>query len=198
MKKIGLYIEYFDPPHKIHIENAHQLLGEEELEEIIFIPAGNNNFQHSARHITKPAYRLEMCLKELNKETKLSLSDIGIQKDSPMHWIDVLDEFYMVYPARYTLIVNGNDINNIATPRSSQKRDVLDKLIICTHSLKTDEMFLNKLPEWLVNKARIFRIDTKLPSSEDIKDKCKKKLPISGLMKQDTERYIIEKKLYLD
>ncbi|EGT3614975.1 nicotinate-nucleotide adenylyltransferase [Clostridium perfringens] len=79
MKKIGVIGGTFDPIHIGHIYIAYEAYKELELDEVIFMPAGNPPHKRN-KDITDEIIRYEMVKKAINPYSFFSISNYEIEK----------------------------------------------------------------------------------------------------------------------
>ena len=88
MKKYAILGGTFDPPHFGHIEIARRALSQFEIEEVVFIPAGNPWYK--GEKVSSYEMRLNMVKILVNGINNMSVSDIENDTINPTYTIDTL------------------------------------------------------------------------------------------------------------
>ena len=88
MKKYAILGGTFDPPHFGHIEIARRALSQFEIEEVVFIPAGNP--WHKDEKVSNYEKRLNMVKILVSGINNMSVSDIENDTINPTYTIDTL------------------------------------------------------------------------------------------------------------
>ena len=88
MKKYAILGGTFDPPHFGHIEIASRALSQFEIEEVVFIPAGNP--WHKDEKVSNYEKRLNMVKILVSGINNMSVSDIENDTINPTYTIDTL------------------------------------------------------------------------------------------------------------
>ncbi|SHJ46652.1 nicotinate-nucleotide adenylyltransferase [Hathewaya proteolytica DSM 3090] len=92
MKKVGLFGGTFDPIHNGHMSIAYEALYRLCLHEVIFIPAGNP--PHKSRNlITESGIRYDMVKAAVKDESKFTVSDYEIKKESRSYTYETIEYF---------------------------------------------------------------------------------------------------------
>ncbi len=78
----------FDPIHNGHLAVADAAIDCAELDEVVFVPAGNPPHRPPAE--ASPAQRLEMTRLAIADEPRFSVSDIEVNREGPSYTLDTL------------------------------------------------------------------------------------------------------------
>ncbi|MCC5419133.1 nicotinate-nucleotide adenylyltransferase, partial [Clostridium botulinum] len=98
----------FDPIHNAHINVAYEALERFNLEEVIFIPAGNP--PHKIKLKKTPAHiRYEMVKLAIEKETRFSISDFEIKSKGLSYTYRTLKHFKEKEPETNWYFITGED-----------------------------------------------------------------------------------------
>ncbi len=195
MKNIGLFLDSFDPPclgHRLIISNLFESC---KIDNAIIVPIqdnalGENNIQARAFQ------RLEMCMKEFNGLSQVSICDIACQNNSPEHWLDILHEIYMVSPNNYSVIMDVDHISFISTQKTKKNKGVLNQLILYSKKFVHEDVYYSILPDWLKKKTEIMRVDPNILFNKELQDRYLHRFSIEGMIKSSTDHYIKSKDLY--
>jgi nicotinate-nucleotide adenylyltransferase len=86
--RLGVLGGTFDPVHSGHVAVAEAAVECAELDEVVFVPAGNPPHRPAAE--ASPQQRLEMCRLAIADDPRFALSDIEVRRDGPSFTIDTL------------------------------------------------------------------------------------------------------------
>ncbi len=172
--KVAVLGSPFDPPHRGHLWLAEKALTTKLVDEVWLMP----NFSHPWREPEATASkRTEMC--ELLKtdlpvgmQDKVKVSDLEIKRQGKSYTIDTVEELKNKYPDLTFFWLMGSD--RLA---DLNKWKDIDKLL-----KEIEFIVLPKKPEI---------------SSTMIRDRIKKRLPISDLVTSRVEEYIKKNHLYV-
>ena len=89
--RIGVFGGTFDPIHLGHLIIAEDARAAMELDEVLFIPAGQPWFK-SYRQITDTRHRLAMVRLAVADNPLFAVSDIEIRRSGPSYTVDTLGE----------------------------------------------------------------------------------------------------------
>ena len=88
MKKIGFFGGCFNPPTNIHISIANNLIKEETLDKVVFVPM-NDFYKKEGLIEAKHRYNmLKLAVKDYNN---LEVDDIEIKENRPLFAIDAFE-----------------------------------------------------------------------------------------------------------
>ena len=97
MKRLGLFGGTFDPPHNGHLHIATAFANELNLENVIFIPAGN---PYHKKHVlqTSAQQRLAMVERTITVDSRFAVSDIDVVRLGATHTFDTVTIFQKLFP----------------------------------------------------------------------------------------------------
>ena len=154
--KIGIFGGAFNPPHKMHMAIAKELIEKKWVDKVIFVPVADNYIKPN---ILKGIDRFKMLEIMTKAEDEISVSDFEIK--GSLYSINLLNHFRDIYPKADIYFVCGTDnlkefdtwkyyediLNNyklLVINRGSYKfEDLIDKYskyknrIICADNIKT-------------------------------------------------------------
>lgn len=188
-KKVAIYGGSFNPIHIGHLLTGIYIKENLGYDLIIFIPA-NIPVHKDTLELIDPLKRIEMIKLSIKNIKYFLLSDIEIKRGGNSYTIDTVMELKEMYEYNDKFgIIIGDDL----VPGLSQWKniDLLQNIcnIICFRRgndipLKTDYKI-----KFINNKI----IDI---SSNDIRNRVKKNLPIDFMVTENVKNYILKNKLY--
>ena len=102
--KIGIFGGCFNPPHNMHKRIAQDLVKQEYLDKVIFVPTGNN---YNKKELIDIDYRIDMLNFVIDRDI-MDVSDIS--KDvNYQYTFEVLDYFKGKYPQAEIYFICGTD-----------------------------------------------------------------------------------------
>jgi nicotinate-nucleotide adenylyltransferase len=99
----------FDPIHLGHLVAASEVHTALQLDQILFIPAGNP-WQKAQREISSATDRLEMTRLAIADDSRFSLSDIEVLRSGPTYAIDTVIELLQRTPEAQFYWIVGADV----------------------------------------------------------------------------------------
>lgn len=108
MARLGLFGGTFDPVHTGHIALAEQVLNELSLDEIIFLPAGNPPHK-TKEEITDKMHRLRMVQLATAKNSRFSVSDYEVRRETKSYSYQTVEAFCTMYPEDELFFIVGGD-----------------------------------------------------------------------------------------
>ncbi|MFH1087972.1 MAG: nicotinate-nucleotide adenylyltransferase [Chloroflexota bacterium] len=189
----------FDPIHIGHLVIAEQAAHRLQLEQVLFIPAGNPRLKTNPSVI--PAYhRLEMTRLAIAGNPRFRLSDMEVKRPGPTYTVDTVRQLKAeTGEGRELFFIMGWDsLENIRSWKEPASLVKMCRLVTVPRvgyarpSLKTLE---ENIPG--ISEAVEF-LDAPLigVTSSDIRDGVTRGLSIRYLVPEAVERYILEQRLY--
>lgn len=86
--RLGVLGGTFDPVHNGHVAAAEAAVECAELDEVVFVPAGDPPHRPAAE--ATPRQRLEMCRLAVEGDSRFAVSDIEVRRDGPSYTLDTL------------------------------------------------------------------------------------------------------------
>lgn len=106
MKKIGFFGGCFNPPTKIHIEIANNLIKDKKVDKVIFIPV---NDYYKKNNLAKSNHRYNM-LKLITKNQKnIAVDDIEIKENRLLFAVDAFELIENKYVNTDIFFIMGSD-----------------------------------------------------------------------------------------
>ncbi len=190
MSAVGILGGTFDPVHLGHLITAQSLLEIRKLEKIIFIPSYISPHK-TDQEITEGNHRLRMLELAIEKNKFFEISDFELKKTSVSYTVNTLEELSKKYK-NIELIIGLDNLLDFQNWKNPDRIIELAKLVVLKRRIEDEKIIRNKY-----YKAAEF-IDTPLIeiSSSEIRERIKNKLPISFLVPEKVEDYILSNKLY--
>lgn len=198
-KQIGIMGGTFDPIHNGHIEMAKKCLEYFELDEVIFLPAGDPPHKQGYA-VTDKHKRLEMTRLAVKDMPGFSVSDIEIERQGYTYTIDSLRELGGLYKdARFFYIIGADTLSELYTWKDIEEVARLTKFLVVGRS--------NIPVSALHNAAARVRedfggqlLDAQFTgpdmSSTLIRDLARKGMALEGYVPAEVARYIRENNIY--
>ena len=198
MKKIGIFGGTFDPIHNGHIYKAEEALAKLNLDELIWVVAGNP-WMKSREPLWAAKHRLEMVNIAIQGKAKMKLTDIEVNRKGPTYTIDTLKDLTNRNPGDELVLLVGSDlIQEFDQWKYPDQILSLSKLAVFTRKTTVKDTW--KMTDFYKTKGHKLEvlcgpiIDI---SSTAIRDRVISKASISEYVPKAIEKYIIENKLYL-
>ncbi|QIF40862.1 nicotinate (nicotinamide) nucleotide adenylyltransferase [Kingella kingae] len=96
MQKLGLFGGSFNPPHNGHVHIAQAFVDELQLDNVIFLPAGNP-YHKSSLHIDAE-HRWQMTQYIIELDSRFAASDVDLNRAGATYTIDTINIFRQFYP----------------------------------------------------------------------------------------------------
>lgn len=106
--RLGVFGGTFDPVHMGHLIAAEDARAALQLDEVLFVPAGEPWFK-SYRRITPARHRLAMVRLAIRDNRRFGVSDMEIRRDGPSYTIDTLAELRRERPDAELFVILGVD-----------------------------------------------------------------------------------------
>ena len=181
----------FDPIHCAHLEVAHRALEQTGADRVIFIPASRSPLKH--RPIAKDADRLRMLQLALDDEVKFELNTLEIEQNKISYTINTVDYFRELYEDTKLFWIIGED-----QFAHLDKWRRIDELVKKINFLVYPRLGNNRMFNTLINGLcyQLLKAKTLSVSSTEIRERCEKRLRLSGLVPESVEAYIYAQGLY--
>ncbi|MFY9263580.1 MAG: nicotinate-nucleotide adenylyltransferase [Actinomycetaceae bacterium] len=108
-RRIGIMGGSFDPVHHGHLVAASEVQHIFELDEVIFVPAGNNPFKKE-RRVTPAEHRYLMTVIATASNPRFSVSRVDIERAGTTYTIDTLRDLRKLYPDDELFFITGADV----------------------------------------------------------------------------------------
>lgn len=194
--KIGIFGGSFNPPHKMHVNMAQQLINKHYVDKIIYVPTGSK-YKYK-NNLIADEYRYKMLDIICKKNKNMEVSNYEL-KDKVVYTYQTLDYFRNKYSKDEIYFICGTD-NLTYMDKWENGTDILNynKILVIKRETDDYEDILNRLWEY---KDNIILTDIKpyKISSTIIRDMINKgDSNIDNYLDKDVIAYIKENKLYKD
>ena len=195
--KIGIFGGSFNPPHKMHMEIAKELLNKHYVDKIIFVPTGSKyEYKHN---LVEDKYRLEMLNILTNKDERIIVSGYEL-KDYVVYTCDTLEYFKKIYNNDEIYFICGTD-NLSYIDKWKKGLDILNnyKIIVIKRNSNEISGLLNKYQQY-INNIIVASIPLNDMSSTNIRLLIKQNniIELYKYLDKDIINYIYRNKLYQD
>ena len=187
--KIGIFGGSFNPPHNMHKNIALELIENEYLDNIIYVPTGDS---YNKKGLISFNDRYNMLNLMIKNNSKLSLSDIGNQNDYSYTY-QVLDYFNNTNDDIY-FICGTDNLNEFDSWKRYEYVLENYKLLVIKRNDDNLEEILKKYEKYR-NNIIIANIQSRVLSSSFIRNNIQNEQKKEYLDK-DVYEYIKKKKLY--
>lgn len=192
--KIGIFGGSFNPPHKMHIDIALNLINKKYVDRVIYVPTGNQ-YKYK-NNLVQDKYRYEMLKIIANKHSNIDVSNYELKKHVVYTW-KTLDYFKKKYPNDKIYFICGTD-NLSYIDKWKNGIDILknNKIIVIKRNIDNIDKILKKYNNFKDNII-VSDIEEKDISSTQIR-KClkEKSREFLNLIDKDVLEYINKNNLY--
>ncbi len=187
--RLGLFGGTFDPPHVGHLlaaSDAHEALS---LDRLIWIPAGQQPFKAGEVH-GSPAQRAEMLEAMVAGDERFAVDRLEIERGGLSYTVETLDEYARRYPGAERMLLVGADlVGQLPQWRDAARLATLAEIVVLERDAGEESAAL-VLPS---RRLATRRVDV---SSTEIRERCRRGLPINGFVTDAVSRYIAAAGLY--
>ena len=184
----------FDPIHHGHLVAASEVQAWFDLDEVVFVPAGEP-WQKSDRRVSAAEHRYLMTVVATASNPRFEVSRVDIDRDGPTYTIDTLRELSAAMPDADLYFITGADaMAAILTWRDPEELFELAHFVGCTrpgHELDTKT--LEGLPG---DRITLVEIPALAISSTECRHRVEKDEPVWYLVPDGVVQYIAKHDLY--
>jgi nicotinate-nucleotide adenylyltransferase len=196
VKRVGLLGGTFDPPHYGHLVAAQEVAWRLELDQMLFLPAGQNPLKRGEPN--SPAEdRCEMVRLAIEGNPVFALSRLDLDRPPPSYTADLLK--VLEAPDRELCFVVGADIlPELPRWRDPQEILRLARLVVVTRpgAPTPDVARLEQLSPGAASRTTLVEIPGLSIASRDLRERVRQGVPIRYLTPTAVERFIAERGLY--
>lgn len=190
-RRIGVMGGTFDPIHHGHLVAASEVAHEFDLDEVVFVPTGEQPFKQGTK-VAPAEHRYLMCVVATAANPRFTVSRVDIDRGGITYTIDTLRDLHAARPEADLYFITGAD----ALERIMEWKDV-DELFKLAHFVgvtrpghEMDTRKLTDLGVWLVD------IPAMAISSTDCRARVAKGGPVWYLVPDGVVQYIAKFDLY--
>lgn len=194
-KRIGLFGGTFNPIHCGHVKAAESVQNIFSFDRILFIPSYLPPHKESG-DVASAAHRLKMVELALASFDRFFPSSVEIDARGTSYSILTLNKIKEMFPQTEAFFLLGID----AFLEIETWKDYEDVLKQCSFVVMNRPGFrLSEAKDILTEKYKIYllSINTLDISSSKVRERIRKNQPIEGLVPENVENYIKERRLYL-
>jgi len=199
MKKIGIMLGVFNPPHNFHFTIANEILKNNlDIEKIIFVPTNNS---YDKPNVIDSEHRFNMLNLVCSKNKKFDVSRYEIDSAKQPYSEETLSYFQKLYPDyKINLIIGSDNIKTFNTWRNYPS--ILEKYSPIVFERDNDNLnqiindcdFLSPYKHLI--KSSNCSVSSDL-SATKVRNCIKNHLSIDNYVPNEIKEYINKNKLYL-
>ena len=189
--RIALFGGSFDPVHCAHLEVARSAIGQEHLDSVIFIPNAQSPLKH--RPLSDSNYRVEMLRLAIQREDRFSLDTYEVDRGGVNFTIDTVEYFRKRYKNTELFWIIGED-QWVQLDRWLRIDELALMVIFLVYPRAQGRIGNQQTIAGL--KYRVLDAKPLRESSTEIRERCKKRLPLTGLIPEKVASFIDRKSLY--
>ena len=193
--KIGIFGGSFNPPHKMHLNIALELINKHYVDKIVYVPTGSK-YKYK-NNLLPDVNRKEMLEILVSKYEELSVSDYEL-KSEVVYTYQTLKHFKELNPDDEIYFICGTD-NLSYMDKWMNSEEILSnyKILVIKREGEDIDELLNKFCEYRENIIVSDVIPYNI-SSTVIREKIKNNENVDNLIDKDILNYIKENKLYIE
>lgn len=193
LMRIGIFGGSFNPPHKMHLRMAKELLNDDLLDKIIYVPTGSKYIYKN--NLVSDQDRYNMLKIMIKNDERLEVSDFELQTRN-IYTYETLEYFKGIYLDDEIYFILGTD-NLAYVDKWKYGIELLknNNFIVIRRSTDDIEKILKKYIKYRKNIV-VSEVSESNISSTLIRDKIKNKENVLDFIDEDVYNYILENKLY--
>jgi nicotinate-nucleotide adenylyltransferase len=185
----------FDPIHNGHLVAAEEALVAFELDEVIFVPAGQP-WQKEQAEVAPAEDRYLMTVIATASNPRFRVSRIEIDRPGPTYTIDTLRALKAELGAELWFITGADGILNILTWKDPEAVLLEARFIAATRPGYDLDRLEKELPAGLEDRVSVMEVPALAISSTDVRLRVREGRPIRYLVPEGVARYIEKTGLY--
>lgn len=192
--RIGILGGSFNPPHKMHFDMAKELLDNDYLDKVIYVPTGSKYVYKS--NLINDQDRYNMLKLMIKDDERFMVSDFEL-KNRNVYTYETLEHFKQMYPNDEIYFVLGTD--NLSYVDKWMKGEELlqnHKFLVIKRNTDDIEPLLKKYGKYRENIV-VSEVKQNDISSTIIRDRIKNNENILDFIEEEVYNYIVENKLYV-
>jgi nicotinate-nucleotide adenylyltransferase len=198
-RKLGVMGGTFDPIHHGHLVAASEVANRFDLDEVIFVPAGQP-WQKADKQVSPAEDRYLMTVIATASNPRFSVSRVDIDRGKPTYTVDTLREIHSTYPDAELYFITGADaLSNILTWQDWAELFELAKFVGVSrpgYELNADHLaeHLRDLP---VDAVTMIEVPALAISSSECRRRAAENRPVWYLVPDGVVQYISKRHLYV-
>ena len=190
-RRIGIMGGTFDPIHHGHLVAASEVQHEFDLDEVVFVPTGDNPFKKD-RHVTLAEHRYLMTLIATANNPRFSVSRVDIERPGVTYTIDTLRDIRRLYPHEELFFITGADVLSDIL-RWKDNQELWDIAHFVGVNRPGHDLHVAGLPQ---QSFDLLEVPAMAISSTDIRERARAGRPIWYLVPDGVVQYIKKYHLY--
>ncbi len=190
--RVGIFGGTFNPPHIGHLLIAEWMLGEFELNRVLWIPAAQSPFKAN-RETVDPAHRMEMVRCAVQGNPSFDVSDCEIRRGGTSYTIDTVRHLSESRPSDEFFLLMGSDSLQ-GFPRWKDARAIAELVDLLVFKRPGDPD--PPIPEYAADKVRFAEAPLIEISSTRIRERCRARQSVRYLVADAVRVYIEARGLY--
>ncbi len=194
--KIGIFGGSFNPPHRMHLQIAIDLIEKGYLDKVIYVPTGT---KYPKQYLSTDENRLHMLKLMIEGFENIDVSDYEL-KNNLVYTYQTLDYFKERYPDDEIYFILGNDLfREINTWKKADYILKTHRILMTIRNGDKKEELENLYPDYKSNIVITDIIPRELSST-----KIREAIKVNNIkfLEENLDRkvldYIIENKLYIE
>ena len=193
-RKVGILGGTFDPIHNGHLSLAQEALEENDLDEVIFLPAGIPNFKQDQK-ITSPKMRLKMVEKAIETNPKFSVDTRELFSKEITYTYETMRGIVEEKEEEIFFIIGEDSMITLESWYQSEKLKKIVYFLVGRRSLEFNTEKLEELRE-KDYKIDFFKTTFLDLSSTNIREKIQQEKSIEYLVPKKVYEMIVRENLY--
>jgi nicotinate-nucleotide adenylyltransferase len=191
--RLGIFGGSFNPPHKMHVNIASELINKQYVDKVVFVPTGSR-YKYK-NNLLPDKNRLEMLQIIVNKNDNFLVSDFEL-KDVEVFTYQTLKYFKEKYSNDDIYFICGTD-NLSYMDKWVNSREIMSnyKILIIKRKGEDIEELLNKFNQY-INNIIVTDIEPVDLSSTEIREKIRNDIDVLDVVDADVLDYIENNNLY--
>lgn len=190
-RRIGIMGGTFDPIHHGHLVAASEVQHYLDLDQVIFVPTGEQPFKKGQR-VSTAEHRYLMTVIATASNPRFSVSRVDIDRGGTTYTIDTLHDLHKIYPDADMFFITGADV----IPQILKWKDT-SELWNLAHFVGVNrpghELNTSPLPDGAVT---VLEIPAMAISSTGVRNRVKNGVPVWYLVPDGVVQYINKYHLY--
>ncbi|SVD04513.1 uncharacterized protein METZ01_LOCUS357367, partial [marine metagenome] len=194
--RIGLFGGTFDPPHRGHIEVAADVADALDLDQVLWIPAGQP--PHKSLVSAAPlALRLEMTCAVVKADSRFEVSKIEVERGGVSYTLDTVRALRENYPGTILFLIIGTDqFREFGTWRNPEKLLEFTELVVMDRGGQRGQDYVPEVEDiGQVHFVSVGQVDI---SSTDVRLAAHNRQDLSALVPTKIAEIILREGLYAD
>ena len=188
MKKVGFFGGCFNPPTNVHIELANNLIKDNILDKVIFVPVGD---YYQKQSLISALHRYNMLKIACKNYENLEVENIASMHTDKLYATDTFELIYNKYNKNVDMyLIMGSD-NFVKMPQWKNYEEIKDK-----YNFIVIERFKYETPCRQKNVIYYQTKQTEDMSATRIRHKLEKGEDVSDYINSEVLKYIEKNKLY--